>query len=832
MKKLLITCYLFLGWVIVYGQSVNLEWAKVAGGTGYSDAGYSIAYDLSGNVYTTGVFEGTVDFDPGSSVYNLTSFGGEDIFISKFDSSGNFQWVKQLGGNFADAGLCIVTRPFGTINISGKFEGIADFDPGIGVYTLSSPSFSSFISELDSNGNFISAQKIASQQPYGSNSLAFDSLGNSYFAGVFSGTVDFDPGPGIYNLTSNIGNNDLFILKRDSNGNFIWVKKIGGTGNEFSANIVLDLSGNVYMTGIFQGLVDFDPGVATLNFTAFGGADGFICKLDPNGNLIWAKHIGGTEEENWNAIVLDQFNNVYTTGSFKGLVDFDPGIDTFNLISPSTSQHDLFISKLDSNGNFQWAKHIGGSGAFNDIGSSIAADYLGNIYTTGYFTFTVDFDPNAGIYNLSSGLEEVFILKLDPLGNFIWAKNIGGAGNDRGNSIKVDPHGNVFTTGTFFGTADFNPNFGILNYSSVGGSRDMFIHKMWQCSVSTNSISAADCSSYTLNSQTYTASGVYSQILPNTVGCDSIITLNLTINSTTNLMIQSSCNLYTLNGQSYTNSGIYTQLFTNSLGCDSILTLNLTINPSSSNTISQISCNSYVLNGQTYTASGIYTQTLLNSAGCDSILTFNLSINTASDSTINESACNFYTLNSQTYSSSGTFTQTLLNAAGCDSTLTLLLSITSLNNGATQTGTTLNSLATPATYQWVLCPTYSILNGATNQSYTAGFNGEYAVIVTQNGCIDTSNCINVTGVGVDDILDLNSIKISPNPTFGKMQIKSNSNFKNASVIIRTVTGEVVYQISYLFGNLFSCDISQYANGIYFIEITEKGKTLRQKILKE
>src|ERR1035437_774923 len=209
-------------------QTATLLWAKSMGGTN-NDVGWSIATDASGNVYTTGNFQGTADFDPGAGVFNLTSAGSDDIFISKSDASGNLLWAKSMGSTGSDIG----------------------------------------------------------------NSIALDASGNVYTTGYFYGTVDFDPGAGIFNLTAAAGVNNIFISKLDASGNFVWAKQMVGAGGSSSQFIILDASGNIYTTGAFNGTVDFDPGAGVSNLTAASGADIFISKLDASGNFVWAKSFYG-----------------------------------------------------------------------------------------------------------------------------------------------------------------------------------------------------------------------------------------------------------------------------------------------------------------------------------------------------------------------------------------------------------------------------------------------------------------------------------------------------------------------------------------------------------
>ena len=304
-------------------------------------------------------------------------------------------------------------------------------------------------------------------------SIALDGSGNVYTIGYFLGTADFDPGAGVFNLTS-AGYYDIFISKLDASGNFVWAKAMGGAYLDYGSSIALDGSGNVYTTGYFAGTVDFDPGAGVFNLTSPGSEDIFISKLDASGNFVWAKSIGGADQDNGYSIALDGSGNVYTTGYFFGTSDFDPGAGVFNLTSAGSG--DIFVSKLDASGNFVWANAMGGPNY--DYGYSIAIDGSGNVYTTGDFDGTADFDPGAGVFNLTSaGYYDIFISKLDASGNFVWANAMGGADSDYGYSIALDGSGNVYTTGEFSGTADFDPGAGVFNLTSAGYG-DIYISKL------------------------------------------------------------------------------------------------------------------------------------------------------------------------------------------------------------------------------------------------------------------------------------------------------------------------------------------------------------------
>ncbi len=472
-------------------QNPELEWVKQTGEEGY-DGGNSITIDVNGNIYITGRFEGTVDFDPGTDVQNLTSSGGYDIFIQKLDANGNLIWVKKIGGGSWDISNAITTDAEGNVYTTGWFGGTVDFDPGVGVYNLSVGFTSSvFIQKLDTDGNFLWANKIQGTYDMTGNAITTDPEGNVYTTGSLQGTADFDPGPGVENLSSTQWWPDIFIQKLDTDGNFLWAQCMASTDWNESKGITTDKNGNIYTTGYFQGTTDFDPGPGVYNLDSkWGSSDIFIQKLDPDGKLIWAKAMGGINWDVGNAITIDKDGNVYTTGSFKFTVDFDPGEGVEEFTTPNTGFMDMFIQKLDADGNFLWAKQMGG--IYDEEGLSITTDDEGNVYTTGGFSETVDFDPGTGVQELTSkGSKDIFIQKLDADGNFVWVQQMGGEEYQAGNSIVLDADKNVYTTGSFGGTVDFDPGTDEQNLTSLG-SLDVFVQKLRQTTVGVVENSLAD----------------------------------------------------------------------------------------------------------------------------------------------------------------------------------------------------------------------------------------------------------------------------------------------------------------------------------------------------
>jgi hypothetical protein len=440
-----------------HAQTIDFGWAQRNGGP-FSDFGSAIALDGSGNVFITGS--------------TTKSVGDEDILIRKLDENGDLVWSKEIGASAYDQGRSVAVDDSGNVVVTGIFSGTVNFDPGVGTSELTSVGFDDvFISKWNSNGDLVWAKSIGSAVPDIVYDIALDSSGNVYTTGRFFDTVDFDPGTGAYNLTV-AGNEAIFISKLDASGDFVWAKSLDAPHSIFGLSIAVDAGGSAYTTGCFEFTVDFDPGPEVYNLTSNADSyDAFVSKLDRNGNFVWAKSMTGTSCGN--SITVDLNGNVFTTGYFKGSVDFDPGAGSYNLTSLGDS--DIFVSMLANNGDFVWAKSTGGMG--NDYGMGITVE-TGGVYTTGSFSNTIDFDPGPRVYNLTSvGGEDIFVSKLDSNGSFIWAKSMGSTDSDDGYSIALDSGSNIYTTGSFKLTADFDPGAGTVNLTSAGDN-DIFVSKL------------------------------------------------------------------------------------------------------------------------------------------------------------------------------------------------------------------------------------------------------------------------------------------------------------------------------------------------------------------
>ncbi len=392
-----------------YNASGALLWTYPIGGSGADNAS-GIYVSGAGDVYVTGSFTGTVDFDPSPNTSNLVSSGSIDIFVLKITSAGVFSWAKKMGGTGDDAGYGVAVDGAGNVNITGTFSGTANFNPA-GTFNLTAVgSFECFVVQLSSAGAFNWAFSIGGSQVDVGHAITTDNSNNIYITGRFSQTADFDPSAGVQNRTSG-GNADIFVAKYSSTGAYSWAKAYAGTGSFDDRGIAISVrNGEVAVAGHMRGTVDFDG----LSVTFIGGTgsagNAFTLKLSDTGVRKWVKRVGNATEVRATGVQLDDIGAVYTVGAHKNSFDADPDAGVVNLIGNGGSV-DAFIQKLDSVGNFIWAYNYAGTG--NDEVSGITTDNLNNLYLSGFFQTTVDFNPLAGTDNLlASGLADGFVQKL------------------------------------------------------------------------------------------------------------------------------------------------------------------------------------------------------------------------------------------------------------------------------------------------------------------------------------------------------------------------------------------------------------------------------------
>ena len=358
------------------------QWAKCAGGTG-SDKGAGIAVDPNGNIYVTGFFSGTATF----GTTTLTSQGAEDVFVAKLDTNGGWQWVKCAGGTGSDEGNGVSVGPGGNIYVTGYFSGPATF----GSITLMGDvvhfSRDIFIAKISNTVDWQWAKcNHYDMGPDEGLGIAVNANGDTYTTAFMTDTIGGD-----YDY--------LLLIKLNTNGDEQWTKWIAEwSGGGHWRGVVLDSSSNPYITGFYNGTITVDG----TTLTSKGADDVLVAKLSANGGWQWVISAGGPRDDEGVGVAVDSNGEIYLTGYFSSTATFG----TITLTSHGAM--DVFVAKLDTNGDWQWAKSAGGTSG-DDSGQGVAVDSSGNIYVNGYFSGTATF---GSITLTSQGNEDVFIAKL------------------------------------------------------------------------------------------------------------------------------------------------------------------------------------------------------------------------------------------------------------------------------------------------------------------------------------------------------------------------------------------------------------------------------------
>jgi len=234
----------------------------------------------------------------------------------------------------------------------------------------------------------------------------------------------------------------------------------------------LDAAGNIYTAGSFGGTIDFDPGQGTNPLTSVTNYDGYILKLDANGNFVWVKQMASSNALTPKGLAVDASGNVFTSGYLAGTVDMDPGAGTANVTS--AGGNDAYLLKLDLNGNYVWSKTIGSAGG--EVGRMLAVDPAGNIYLSGEFNQSVDLDPGPGVYPVTTaGENDVFLVKFDNPGNFVWGTTIGNSSNNYTEGLTVKGIDDIYLAGAFSGSLNIYPPPGALYLNGMYDRFNSFV---------------------------------------------------------------------------------------------------------------------------------------------------------------------------------------------------------------------------------------------------------------------------------------------------------------------------------------------------------------------
>ena len=818
----------------------QFAWAGQMGGPG-PDVGVSLSTDTMGNVFFTGYFEQTADLNPGIGSNPFSSRGGKDIFICKMSSQGDLMWVKSEGGPGYDEPYSIYQKG-NFLYLSGTFFGTVDFDPEAGTHELTSAGGTDlFIQKLgqDLCHNVALSIDSVSDVHCGTNGYAAVHLENGTAPFVFNwnstppvqdSVVHFtEPGNYEITITDALSCQRSTVLHIDAprtqTGFDLDIHLVNGS-------VIAGFPLDVWLHAQNNGCPPTDAQLKLVldSRVLYLGAD------IPPDEIVGDTLIWNLENHRYGIPFVSKLNLKTTLNARLG-----EEVCFWTEISP-------FQGDTDSSNNRKiYCPTVVGSYDPNDkqVYPKGACD-AGYIVRNERLTYTVRFQ-NTGT------APAVNVHIIDSLNPNLDLNTLHILANSHPMFTKVLPDNTVDFVFSDIQLPDSSTNepeshgYVIFEISPTASIPDgtvlengVGIYFDFNEPVITNTVrnTVTDeipvyentlienrCDYFTFLGHTYTSDTVQQFRLHTVDGCDSTVTLMLSIrNSDSTSYSATACGNYTFNGHTYNATGAYTQYFSNLAGCDSILTLQLTVNHPSALSITETACGSYTLNGQTYDSSGTYTQHFTNISGCDSILTLQLTVNRPSALSITETACGSYTLNGQTYDSSGTYTQTLSNITGCDSTITLLLTVHHTEADVFKNGSILTA-GNADSYRWFDCGNYMLLPDETAQIFHATVNGSYGVIISQNGCVDSSACYTVTEMGIAEYTSDPSVTVYPNPADQRVTIRRDEPFTGVTFRCLDISGKVVRATPPVYGLLYIMDISDLAPGMYLLQIFEPGKKI-------
>lgn len=463
----------------------DYQWAHSIGS---GDAQYEWANDVeiddAGNVYATGFFFYAVRLDPSST--DLTySNGASDIYIQKFSPDGVLLWAHALGTSGADKGTALALDGQGQVFLGGTFDGTLDFADAGGVFTLTaSGTMQGFVARFDANGIATAAVLVPTPTLTSNIGLTLRTTTEDevLVGSMFRNTADFDPGPDVHALSTDLPfQSDFYLLKLNNDLQFQWVvgTEQSDAGAAWPYAIELDATGNIYCGGACVSGVDFDPTADTASYVYNGGeSDSFISKYAPDGSFLWATSFGSNARDRVASIAVEPEGTTYVTGTFLGEGDFDGG--SGETILQADVNGEGFLLKLRSDGQFVWGHNVGqfplSTGTFTN--SEALALSANTLLIGGRFNNTVDFDPGPGVDTVTTLNGAAFIIGSDTSGALIDRWILDGPGLALVYDIAVNDVNEMACSGYIFGqSVDMDPGPGVDTLHSVASGYDAFVMK-------------------------------------------------------------------------------------------------------------------------------------------------------------------------------------------------------------------------------------------------------------------------------------------------------------------------------------------------------------------
>jgi hypothetical protein len=383
------------------------SWSFIAGGP-KSDAARALSPAPAGGTYLGADFRGAMTL---SGVTHKAQ--GADILILLLDASGKVTWQKSYGGPSDDA-VESLSFAAGGLSVTGAFQGSIDFGKKLAAVTKGSEAY---VARLDAQGNHIWSRTLGSASTYSyssGRSVIVDSQGNTFVAGTYFGAVDLGKGPESYSGKGQ----EAFLAKYDAKGNLVFGKVFGSTINAIATGLAIDSKGAIYLVGRFSGKLSF--GGTTM--TGYGGGDAFVAKFSSSGKHLWSERYGSNFTSKVTSVAVDAKDNPLIAGSFRGTISF--GGKTFS----ASFKDDVFMAKLDSQGNHIWSRSYG-SGEY-DYATRIALDAKGDVYFVGMFSNPVDFGAGLLIPASTNNMDIVIGRYDGATGAAVWTTRLGGQGQE------------------------------------------------------------------------------------------------------------------------------------------------------------------------------------------------------------------------------------------------------------------------------------------------------------------------------------------------------------------------------------------------------------------
>lgn len=842
-----------------------------------NDMFYASVQDDSLNTYIAGRTKSRNNIAT-TGAHKTTFTGTSCALLLKMNDNGQVLWSTYFGGTSYDEAKDITIDKDGNlvlVGITSSWRGIATSK----FSQTRSSSTDVFVTKFSQNGTQIWGRYWGGSSAETASAVCVDSNSNIYVTGYTMSTDSIGTTGAHQNFKLGTWE-DAFIAKFDSTGALSWSTYFGGDKIDQALDIKADELGHIYICGSTLS----DSLIATPNsfqdkFSGTGYAmEGFFAKFTTAGNRVWSTYVGGFNYDKMQTLLLDQFGDIYLAGASNSYGHATPGTQ-----KSAPTKNDVVLFKFHKTGLKMWGTYYGGSGSeeIHEMRWVDPQTLIATGYTSTYRLWSMITPDAYQKISPTSNRMEAFIAKFNTFGRLEYGSVFGGIQHEYGSSIEVlNPHDYILVGHTM--SNDSISTAG--SHQATHSNRyDGMVVKFKDCPLITDSIYVMGCTQYVSPSKkyTWTKDSVYIDTVQNQYGCDSILYVHLTLLNKTFEVHDTVCGFAQSPSGKYTwtSSGTYFDTLTSSIQCDSVLEVHLVVNPFKRSTMRVTSCSQFTspsgkhtwyssglysdtipVSGKCdslisiyliveqpsfnkvpistcadtfklpsgkviYGVSGKYTDSLKSVTGCDSVLEFNIQFGKVQYQSITQNSCSDYRSPSGKYlwKRSGIYKDTLRSVSGCDSVITINLAIIRVDTSLTSTRDSLMANSNFGSYQWLNCDSgMAPINFAIRQSFKPQKTGNYALEISDAGCVDTSSCYAVTSaVGQSEVQGINHrINVFPNPTSGRVNIDGLDNSAK-EILLRNSLGQVVK--SYALDSKSQQVINiEGPTGLYWVEVVFKN----------